>query len=222
LAIANVQSTGASDGTGGVLTIAATFVSTPTVGNLITFNVLFFDGTGTAPTMTIDDGNGHSATVSATTAARRTWQRRAGLHKPTFSASSPAPARPGPHTFNKNTGVAAIWIDEFSGGTFSVDMATAFAMAQSNPAGTPTATVTGTDICSHVNSNSNAMFTFTAPWTGNTAGLFFSNGSAYAINRVANTAVSFNNSGGENLELLRDVIQCEWRRCRRLTYPAWE
>lgn len=197
MAIANVQSTGASDGTGGVLTIASTFVSTPTVGNLVTANILFFDGTAVAPTVTVDDGASHSFTVSATNSGT-TNMSTAGWIAQAYILSAPSGmGKTITAHFSKNTGISALWIDEFSGGTFTVDMATVFANGSANPAVTPNITVTGTDVCSHVNANSNSMTTFNSPWTGNSIGLFFSNGSAYAINRSSNTAVSFNNAGGE-------------------------
>lgn len=180
--------------TGTALTLACTFASNPATGSLVAVGLLFYDGTNSPPTYTIQDGNGNVYTNSPDTSGA-SLMNDAGWAGQGYLLSAPANAdKVITVTYSKNySGAAAIWCDNFTppAGTTASRDSSAFATG-SGAINTPTITVSGAnELVYGTATDSSDVGSVTGAWTESEGGKIYGNSSEWILDVSANTAVGF-------------------------------
>lgn len=179
------------------LTVSATLGSNPTTGDTLCVGVLFYDGTTTAPTFTVQDGNSNNYTVESHNTGA-TNMADAGYLGQAYLVNAPANAdKVITVTFSKACSIAAVWVDDFavSGGTSAYDNGAVGNGATAIT--TPTIPVAGSnELLYCVVADSTDVGAANSPWTGVDGGNQFGCWAGYDLSASSNTAVNFAGSGG--------------------------
>ncbi len=174
-------------------TATCTFASNPAPGSLIAVGLLFYDGTVSPPTFTVQDANSNIYTNSPDDSGASSMND-AGWIGQAYRLSAPSNADKAiTVTFSKTFVVAAIWCDNFTPPTgktaTSDDTAFATGIGTIN---TPTITVSGyNELVYGTASDSNDVNAVTGAWTQNEGGKNFGNSSEWILDVSANTAVGY-------------------------------